>query len=123
MPIGEEVVVPIGIKEMYIGIPKNHMSLTIIECISIDGKAILPMVIVPRVIIIVSWFHENITRHEVITISPSRYTNEGIYIVWLDHFIKHNNYRLDSEWHILLIDRATCYNIDNFIIKAKMNKI
>jgi hypothetical protein len=48
------VVIPIGIKEMYMGIPKNHMSLTIIECISIDGKAIPPIVIVPRVIIIVS---------------------------------------------------------------------
>ena len=122
-PIGQEVVVPIGIKEMYIGIPKNHMSLTIIECISIDGKAILPMVIVPRVIIIVSWFHENITRHEVITISPSRYTNEGIYIVWLDHFIKHNDCGPNKPWHILLIDSATCYNTNDFILKAKMNKI
>jgi hypothetical protein len=91
MPTGEEVVVPIGIKEMYTRIPENYMSLTIIECISIDGKAIPPIVIVPRVMIIVSWFHENMTGHEVITVSLSRYTNEGIYIVWLDHFIKHND--------------------------------
>jgi hypothetical protein len=91
VPIGEEVVVLIGIKEIYIGIPKNRMSLTIIKCISVDSKAIPPVVIVPRVMIIVSWFHENMTRHEVITVSPSRYTNEGICIVWLDHFIKHND--------------------------------
>jgi hypothetical protein len=91
VPAGEEVVVPIGIKEMYTGIPKNRMSLTIIECISADGKAIPPVVIVLGIMIMVSWFHENMTGHEVITVSPSRYTNEGICIVWLDHFIKHND--------------------------------
>lgn len=32
MPAGEEVVVPIGIKEMYTGIPENRLSVTIIEC-------------------------------------------------------------------------------------------
>lgn len=53
MPIREEVVVPIRIKEIYTRIPKNYMSLTIIKCISIDSKAILPIVIVLKVIIIV----------------------------------------------------------------------
>ena len=91
IPIGEEVVVPIRIKEMYIGIPENHISLTIIESISIDSKAILLVVIIPGVMIMVSWFHENMTSHEVIIVSPTRYTNEGICMVWLDHFIKHNN--------------------------------
>jgi hypothetical protein len=43
------------------GIPENRISLIIIESISIDGKAILLVVIVPGVIIIVSWFYENIT--------------------------------------------------------------
>jgi hypothetical protein len=81
MPTREEVVVPIGIKEIYTGIPENRMSLTIIESISIDSKAIPPVVIVPRVIIIVSWFHENMTSHEVIIVSLTRYINKGIYIV------------------------------------------
>lgn len=91
VPVGEEVVVLIRIKEMYIGIPKNRMSLTIIECISADGKAIPPVVIVLSVMIMVSWFHENMTGHKVITVSLSGYTNEGICMVWLDYFIKHNN--------------------------------
>ena len=81
MPTREEVIVPIGIKEMYTGIPENRISLTIIESISADSKAIPPVVIVPRVIIMVSWFHENITSHEVIIVSPTGYTNEGICIV------------------------------------------
>ena len=81
MPAREEVIVPIRIKEIYTRIPKNRISLTIIESISTDSKAIPPVVIVPGVMIMVSWFHENMTSHEVITVSPTGYTNEGIYIV------------------------------------------
>jgi hypothetical protein len=81
MPAREEVIVLIGIKEIYTGIPENRISLIIIESISIDGKAIPPVVIIPGVIIMVSWFHENITSYEVIIVSPTRYINEGIYIV------------------------------------------
>jgi hypothetical protein len=95
IPAGEEVVIPIRIKEIYTGIPENHISLTIIESISIDSKAIPPVVIIPGVIIMVSWFYENITGYEVIIVSPTGYINEGIYMVWLDHFIKYNNYRPD----------------------------
>jgi hypothetical protein len=81
MPAREEVIVLIRIKEIYTGIPENRISLTIIESISIDSKAILPVVIVPRVMIMVSWFHENMTSYKVIIVSPTRYINEGICIV------------------------------------------
>jgi hypothetical protein len=79
-PLGEEVVIPIGIKEMYIRVPKNRLSVTVIESISADGKAIPPLVIMPGRNIIVSWFSENMTEAEVITISPLGYTNKGICI-------------------------------------------
>jgi hypothetical protein len=51
-PAREEVVVPIGIKEIYMGMPKNRISLTIVECISIDRKAMPPLVIILGVLII-----------------------------------------------------------------------
>jgi hypothetical protein len=123
IPAGEEVVVPIGIKEIYTGIPENRISLTIIEYISVDGKAIPPVVIVPGIIIMVSWFYENITGYKVIIVSPTGYMNKGICIVWLDHFIKYNNCGPDKEWHILLINGVTCYQADDFILKAIFNKI
>jgi hypothetical protein len=81
IPAREEVVVPIGIREMYTRIPENRMSLTIIESISADSKAIPLVVIIPGVMIIVSWFHENITSYKVIIVSLTRYINEGICIV------------------------------------------
>ena len=81
MPTREEVIVPIRIKEIYTRIPENCISLTIIESISIDSNAIPPVVIVPGVIIIVSWFHENMTSYKVIIVSPTGYINEGICMV------------------------------------------
>ena len=123
VPAGEEVVVPIRIKEMYVGIPENRLSLTVVESISADGKAIPPVVIVPGISIMVAWFHENMTGHEVITVSSTGYTNEQICMVWLDHFIKHNNCTPDGHWHILLIDGATCHEAPNFVLKAKYYRI
>ena len=64
-PTGEEVVVPVGIKEMYVGVPQNHLSVTVVECISADGKAIPLLVIIPGIIIIESLFHEKIIGHEI----------------------------------------------------------
>src|SRR6202161_3758101 len=122
-PAGQEVVVPIGIKEMYVGVPENRLSLTIIESVSADGKAIPPIVIVPGETIMESWFHENMTGHEVVTVSPSGYINEEICIRWLDHFIKHNNCGPDKPWRILLMDGATCHDAPEFILRAKMNRI
>jgi hypothetical protein len=93
---GKEVIVLVRIKEMYVGIPENRMSLTVIESISADRKAISLVVIVPGKNIIVNWFAENMTGHERITVSDSGYTNEGICIIWLDYFIKHNNCELNQ---------------------------
>jgi len=77
----EEVVVLIRIKEMYVGVPENRLSLTIVKFISVNGKAILPLVIVPSVTIMVSWFHENITGHKIVTVSLTKYTNKRICII------------------------------------------
>ena len=63
------------------------------------------------------------TEYEIVTVFLTRYTNEGIYMIWLDHFIKYNNCGLDKLCHILLIDGATCYEAPDFILKAKIYHI
>ena len=80
IPAGEEVIVLIGIKEIYTGIPENHLSVIIIEYISADRNTIPPVIIIPSVRIIASWFNNNITRHKLITVSESGYINKSIYI-------------------------------------------
>jgi hypothetical protein len=72
------VVVPVRIKEMYVEVPENRLSVTVVESISADGKAIPPLVIVPGRNIMMSWFSEQMTGAEVVSLSPSGYTNEGI---------------------------------------------
>ncbi|EKD15526.1 hypothetical protein MBM_06154 [Drepanopeziza brunnea f. sp. 'multigermtubi' MB_m1] len=91
MPAEKEVIVPIGIKEMYTGICENRLSVTVIEAILADRKAIPLMIIVLGKQIIASWFSEKMTRHEVVTVSESGYTNDRITIEWLKHFIKHTD--------------------------------
>ena len=74
------MIVPIGIKKMYVRVPENRLSVTVVESISADGKAIPPLVIVPGRNIMMSWFSEQMTGAEVISVSPSGYTNKGICI-------------------------------------------
>jgi hypothetical protein len=53
-PAGEDVIVPVRIKEMYVRVPENRLSVTVVKSISADGKAIPPLVIVPGKNIIMS---------------------------------------------------------------------
>jgi hypothetical protein len=46
-PTEKDVVIPVRIKEMYVRVPENRLSVTVVESISADGKAIPPLVIVP----------------------------------------------------------------------------
>jgi hypothetical protein len=57
----------------------------IIKSISVNKKIILPVIIIPGVMIIISWFSDNITRYKLFIVSKSGYTNKGICMVWLDH--------------------------------------
>jgi len=82
---------------MYIRILENHFSITIVKCISIDEKSILLLVIILGINIIEKWFYKKITSYKLITVSLSSYTNEGICFIWLNHFIKHNNCKLNKE--------------------------
>jgi hypothetical protein len=40
------VIIPVGIKEMYVKVPENRLFVTVVKSISADGKAIPPLVIV-----------------------------------------------------------------------------
>jgi hypothetical protein len=53
---------------MYVKVPENRLSLTVIESIFTDSKSIPPLVIMPGKNIIVSWFYKNITNEEIITV-------------------------------------------------------
>ncbi|PVH68242.1 hypothetical protein DL98DRAFT_441657 [Cadophora sp. DSE1049] len=108
---------------MYTGILENRMFVTVIECIRANGIAIPLMIIVKGKLIIADWFFEKMTGLEVVTVFESGYTNNGITIRWLDYFIEYNNCGPDKPWHLLLFNGQLCHEADNFILKAKANKI
>ena len=76
---------------MYIGIPENCLSLTIIKSICANRTTISPVVVIPGGSIIEGWFHNNIMGHKLIIVSLTGYTNTEINLKWLDYFIKYNN--------------------------------
>jgi hypothetical protein len=65
---------------MYVKVPENRLFVTVVKSISADGKAIPPLVIMLNRNIIVSWFSENMTEAEVVTVLPLGYTNKEICI-------------------------------------------
>jgi hypothetical protein len=74
-------VVPVGITEIYIGIPKNHISIIVIKYICANGIAIPLVIIALGTIIMGGWFHKKMIGYKVIIISDTSYTNKGICIV------------------------------------------
>jgi len=66
-PNGEEVIVPIEVKELYTASPENRKFVTIIEAICADGsEPPPPMIICPGQRIMESWIHDNLLGNEVI---------------------------------------------------------
>ena len=66
-PGGQYVVVPIEVEEMYVGIPENRLSVTVIETIRTNRTTLTPLaVILPTNKIIEHWFYYNITGLELI---------------------------------------------------------
>ncbi|RPB04655.1 hypothetical protein L873DRAFT_1666161, partial [Choiromyces venosus 120613-1] len=123
-PTGEIIIVPTEVKELYNASPENRKSLTIIEAICLDGTPPPPPVIIcPGEKIMESWIHENLTGAEVITVSPTGYTNENITLAWLDHLIKYIKAGLDKYWHMLLVDGHITHHQGDFIIKYYVNNI
>jgi cation transport ATPase len=55
-------VVLVGIIEMYVGIPKNHISIIVIKCICANGIAIPLVIIALGTIIIGGWFYKKNDR-------------------------------------------------------------
>jgi len=108
-PTGEIVVVPTEVKELYTASPENRKSLTIIETICADGSTPHPPVVIcPGEKIMENWIQDNLSEAEVIAVSPTGYTKEGITLAWLKHFIKYTGAGPAEHWRILLLDGHLC---------------
>jgi hypothetical protein len=121
-PAGQDIVVLVDIEEIYIGIPENRLSVTVIETIRADSAPITPLVVIlPARKTMEHWFYKNMTRYELIQLSDSGYTNKDINIAWLRHFIAFNNCGPNEPWYLLVLDGASSHHNQDFIEVAKIN--
>ncbi|RFU28314.1 hypothetical protein B7463_g8025, partial [Scytalidium lignicola] len=96
---GEEVIVPVEIKELYEGTFQNRKSVTVIECVSADGKAsIPPVILVEGVWIMENWAQDNLPGNARIIPTEKGYTNNQVGVIWLQHFIKYSGAK-QGVWH------------------------
>jgi len=121
---GEVVIVSTEVKELYTSSSENRQSVTIIEAICADGHTPPSSVIIcSGEKIMKSWIHEKLTGAEVITVSPTEYTNENIELAWFNHFIKHVETESNKHWRIFPLNGHSSYWQNDFIIKCHENHI
>lgn len=108
---------------MYTASPEDRKSVTIIESISADGKALPPTIIIQGKQHMESWFHTNLTGDELVLLSDSGYTNEELAILWLKHFIKYTGAGPESSMKILLMDSHPSHTSPQFTLLAHANCI
>lgn len=84
--------------------PENRDYITSVECISSAGEAILPLVILSGVNILHKWCqHNDLDGDKLIGTSETGYSNGGLAIDWLHHFIHHTKNRRAGAWILLVI--------------------
>jgi hypothetical protein len=123
-PGGEDIVVPIWMKEKYTPSPENRTSVSVIEDICADGsKPLPPAIICPGKRHMENWFHESMEGGERIMLSASGYTNEQLAIQWLEHFIKYTGAGPTKKWKLLLMDGHKSHRTPEFTLLALQNHI
>ena len=123
IPGGEQVLVPVGVHELYTPSPENRSSVTVVEAVSATGEVIPPVLIIQGKTHMESWYHENLAGTERIMLSDSGYINEDLAMEWLQHFIYHTNSSKDSTKKILLLDSHISHHNPDFVICAADNNI
>ena len=88
------VVISTEVKKLYTASLENHISVMVIQTIYADGSPLPPLRLVVICLeqkIMENWIHDNLSRAEVIAVSPTGYTNTSIALAWLDYFIKYTD--------------------------------
>lgn len=123
-PAGEEVVVLLEVIDLYTPSPENRKSVTVFETIYVNGKEpIPPFIVCPGIKIMENWIHDHLTGNEVITTSPTGYTNNKVIMDYLDHLILHTRASPTKPWKLLLLDSHITHEYSDFFIKANEHHI
>lgn len=108
-------------------LPNKGPWITVLECVSADGKAIPPAVIFDGERIQSTWLSDDPVLHEkarpwLCTTSKSGYTSNELGYQWLrDHFEPKT--RTEGRWRLLILDGQESHRSAYFLWLAKINRI
>ena len=121
---GQEILVPMEIKQFYAVSPENRRSATIIETINAAGDYPLPpMVIIQGHDIMAIWFSDDLPQGTHIVPSDSGFTSDKIAVEYLKHLIKNSDAGPNADWKLLLMDNHGSHITPEFVALANENHI
>jgi hypothetical protein len=109
-------------REVFIPNAKNRELITLVECVSADGVAIEPMVIVKAASIMEHWVMD-IPDWYLINVSESGYSNDKLALDWIKHFNNRTKGRTTGAWRMLLVDGHGSHETKEFRAYAESQKI
>jgi hypothetical protein len=94
--------------------------ITSVECISRDGFALPPMLIVPGVVQLEEWYTKtDIPDSYIIETSDSGYINSELAYLWLLHFDVFSYVRQQGRWRLLIYDQHKTHMTKEFACLAE----
>ena len=121
---GQEIYVPMEIKQFYAVSPENHRSATVIETINTAGDyPHPPMMIIQGQEIMATWFSEDLPVGTPIVPSDSSFTSDKIAIEYLKHLIQNSDAGPNADWKLLLMDNHSSHVTPEFVLLARENHI
>lgn len=106
-----------AVKAAYIANLEDQTLITFVECVSINGRVILPLAILPNKVFL-PWFHLNQVLDEYQTAHlEARYNNLELALLQLDYFYKHTQNK--NKKRILLLDGHKSHINAEFLDKAE----
>ncbi|PQE27005.1 transposase protein [Rutstroemia sp. NJR-2017a BVV2] len=129
--IGQEVIVPAEIAEVYEETPENRRSITVMETICANGTTIHPMVIISGKQHMKSWWElrQPDEGEESYALSESGFTNDQLTMKWFKHFLVQIGREVQLEdtsvlpWKMVLLDNHGSHLQEELILLASRHKI
>ena len=91
-------------KKIFNGATTNRESVTVVECVSTDGYACPPVIILSGKQVLLRWF-DAIQEDEHLAVTDTGYINDQLAYQWIQKFHKWTAPRTKGGWRLLFCDR------------------
>ena len=101
--------------KIYVPDPDTRDYITVVECISADGHAIQPQVIMQAELLLEKHFVSELDNNVLLSVSESGYSNDELSLDWVKHFEACTRKRLQGRYRLLLFDNFDSSETKPFI--------